>query len=227
LKPSLSRSLKPLLRKLLTIWLQAMIDMWWWWYHAPSRSYGWGATTTWNGWISEGLKPPLEMAGMAMAWNHPSDGRSLKPLLHKLLTWWLQATIDTLWWWYHGPSRSYSWGAPTTWNGWISEGLKPPLEMAGMAMVWNHPWDGRSLKPLLCKTFNYLVAVHEYDIIKVTSDHIKVLWLTGHHHSKWLDQWGFETATWNGWNSDGLKPSLRWQKFETSAVQTFICLRKV
>jgi hypothetical protein len=103
------------------------------------------------------------------------------------------------------------WGFETaTWNGWNGDGLKPSFRR-------------QKFETSAAQTFNYLVAVSEYDIIKVISHHIKVLWLSrGHHrHLKWWDQWGFETATWNGWNSDGLKPSLRWQKFETSAAQTF------
>jgi hypothetical protein len=32
-----------------------------------------------------------------MVWNHPWDGRGLKPLLCKLLIQWSQLVIDMLW----------------------------------------------------------------------------------------------------------------------------------
>jgi hypothetical protein len=32
-----------------------------------------------------------------MVWNHPWDSRGLKPLLGKLLTWWLRSVIGMLW----------------------------------------------------------------------------------------------------------------------------------
>jgi hypothetical protein len=66
----------------------------------------------------------------------------------------------------------------------------PPLEM----VVQN----GDGLKPSLigwqrfetsaAQTFNSVTAVGDWHVMKVTSCHIMVLWLRGHHHLKWLEQ---------------------------------------
>jgi hypothetical protein len=38
------------------------------------------------------------------------------------------------------------------------------------------------------QTFNLVTAVADWHVMKVTSCHIKVLWLRGHHHLKWLEK---------------------------------------
>jgi hypothetical protein len=56
-----------------------------------------------------------------------------------------------------------------------SDGLKPSLGQ-------------QRVETSVAQTFNPVTAVGDWHIMKVTSCYIKVLWLRGHHHLKWLEQ---------------------------------------
>jgi hypothetical protein len=56
-----------------------------------------------------------------------------------------------------------------------SDGLKPSLGQ-------------QRVETSVGQTFNLVIAVGDWHVMKVTSCHIKVLWLRGHHHLKWLEK---------------------------------------
>jgi hypothetical protein len=56
-----------------------------------------------------------------------------------------------------------------------SDGLKPSLGQ-------------QRVETSAMQTFNLVTAVGDWHVMKVISCHIKVLWLSGHHHLKWLEQ---------------------------------------
>jgi hypothetical protein len=165
-------------------------------------------TTTRNGWNGDGLKPSLRWqkfeTSAAQTFNYLVAGGGWHVMM--VISWpikvlWLRS--------YHHLKWLEQWRFETaTRNGWNSDGLKPSLR-----------WQ--KFETSAAQTFNYLVASNDWHVMMVISWPIKVLWLRSYHHLKWLEQWRFETTTRNGWNGDGLKPSLRWQEFETSAVQPF------
>jgi hypothetical protein len=56
-----------------------------------------------------------------------------------------------------------------------SDGLKPSLG-------WQR------FETSAVQTFNLVTALSDWHVMKVISCHIKVLWLRGHHHLKWLEK---------------------------------------